>query len=101
MRERVTIYAQSQIVDDAGSIVTTWTEGETTWARLTPLSASQIVFAGRDDAVRQYLMIVRYRKDITTNSRIIWRNRKFDVTGVTDPTEQRVFLSVYLKEINA
>lgn len=101
MRERVAIYSQAQTVDEVGDITTTWTQVATCWARMEPLSANQVELAGRDDAIRRYQMTVRYRTDITTNSRITWRGRRFDVQGVTDPTEQRVFLTVYLSEINA
>lgn len=101
MRERVTLYAQTQTVSTAGDITTTWAELATFWARVQPLSATQIMLAGRDDAVRRYEMTIRYRSDVSTNSRIMWRGRRFDVTGVTDETEQRVFLSVLLLEINA
>ncbi len=101
MRERVQIYEQSQTVDAAGSIATTWTLAATTWARVEPLGASAIVLAGRDDAQRLYRMTIRYRTDISTNSQIVWRARKFDVEGILDPTEQRVFLNVTMREINA
>lgn len=128
MRERVAVYAQTQTVDAAGSISTTWDQstafqwgplndvawgagGElvwnydsplfATWARVEPMGASQIALANRDDAQRIYRMTIRYRTDITTNSQVIWRGRKFDVEGVLDPTEQRVFLTVMLREINA
>ena len=101
MRERVQIYSQTQTVDAAGSISTTWTLAATTWARVEPMGASAIVLANRDDAQRLYRMTIRYRTTITTNSRVVWRSRKFDVEGVLDPTEQRVFLTVMLREINA
>ncbi|UOF79256.1 head tail joining protein [Caudoviricetes sp.] len=101
MRERVAAYSQSQTVNAAGEITSGWSLIATIWARVEPLSASQIVLANRDDAQRIYKMVIRYRTDITTNSRIIWRNRKFDVTGVMDETEQRQFLTVMLLEINA
>lgn len=101
MRERVTIYAQTQNADDAGDISTTWTEVATCWARMRPLSANQVERAGRDDAIRRYQMTIRYRTDVTTNSRVIWRGRRFDVNGVSDETEQRQFLTVFLSELNA
>lgn len=101
MRERVQIYSQTQTVDAAGSISTTWTLAATTWARVEPMGASAIVLANRDDAQRLYRMTIRYRTTITTNSQVRWRSRKFDVEGVLDPTEQRVFLTVMLREINA
>lgn len=129
MRERVAIYLQTQSVNDAGEITTTWDQttnfnwasanninwgdGVTVnwnggasaplaaWARIEPLSATQIALANRDDAQRIYKMTTRYRTDITTNSRVIWRNRKFDVTGIMDETEQRQFITVMLLEINA
>lgn len=101
MRERVDIYSQSQTVDAAGSIATTWSSAATAWARMTPTGASGLTLAERDDAVRYYTMTIRYTTDIGTNSRVVWRDRKFDVTGVIDETEQRQFLTVYLREINA
>jgi head-tail adaptor len=36
-----------------------------------------------------------------TQTRIVWRGRFFAVLGVMDKTEQRVFLTVRLREINA
>jgi len=101
MRERVAVYSQSQSVSAAGEITSSWALTTTIWARVEPLSATQIVLANRDDAQRIYKMIARYRTDITTTSRVIWRNRKFDVTGIMDETEQRQFLTVMLLEINA
>lgn len=101
LRERVEIYSQAQTVSDAGEIATTWTNTATTWARMTPTSAQGVTLAERDDAIRYYTMTIRYRTDIGTNSRIVWRSRKFDVTGLVDATEQRVFLTVYLREINS
>lgn len=128
MRERVAIYLQTQAINAAGEIATTWdqttnfnwastnninwgdgvtvnwsgaSEPLSAWARVEPLSANQIALANRDDAQRIYKMTIRYRTDITTNSRVIWRSRKFDVEGVLDPTEQRQFLTVMLREINA
>jgi len=101
LRERPTLQAQSQAVDSYGDIATTWADVATLWARFTPTKAAQVTLAGRDDAIREYTVTTRYRTDITTNSRLIWRGRKFDVRGVTDPTEQRQFIDVYVREINA
>lgn len=101
MRERVEIYSQTQAVSAAGEITTTWTLVATIWARMEPLSGSALTLANRDDAQRFYNMTIRFRTDITTSSRMIWRTRKFDVASILDPTEQRQFLSVRLQEINA
>ena len=133
MRERVTIYSQSQTTNAAGEITTTWATGgggtsndlqwgagntlqwggsdliwgasggggSVVWARIEPLGAKQIVLANRDDAQRLYKMTVRYTTQIHTNSRIVWRGRNFDVEGVIDETEQRQFLTVNMREINA
>ena len=101
MRERVDILAQSQTVDDAGQITTTWTVGATTWARMRPLHARELQLAGRDEGTRAYKMTIRYRTDISTNSRVVWRGRNFDVQGLLDRTEQRVLMECDLFERNA
>lgn len=101
MRERVEIYSQTQTVNSAGEMTTTWTLAVTTWARVEPVNGSAVTLANRDDALRMYNMTIRNRTEITTNSRVIWRTRKFDVESIIDPTEQRQFLIVRLREINA
>lgn len=101
MRERVSIQLQAQTVDSAGAITTTWTEVAACWARMKPVSMQQLLLAGRDESVRTYMMTIRYRTDITTTHRIVWRSRKFDVQGVNDPTEQRQFIECQLREIAA
>ena len=101
MRERVAIYSQTQVVDAAGAISTTWAPVSTVWARMKPVSAVQVVLAGRDDAAREFDMTTRYRADITTNSQCQWRGRKFDVHSTVDETERRQYLTVRLREINA
>lgn len=101
LRERVSIQSQAQTVDGAGAISTTWAEVATCWARMKPVSMQQLLLAGRDESARVYSMTIRYRTDITTAHRIVWRARKFDVQGVNDPTEQRQFLECLLREIAA
>ena len=101
MRERITINSQAQTVDAAGQISTTWTAGATVWARMKPMTAREVQLAGRDEGTRGYTMTIRYRTDITTNSRVVWRSRNFDVQGVLDRTEQRQFLEIDLFERNA
>lgn len=101
LRERVSIQSQAQTVDEAGAISTTWTEVATCWARMKPVSMKQLLLAGRDESVRTYMMTIRYRTDLTTAHRVVWRGRRFDVQGVNDPTEQRQFLECMLREIAA
>ena len=98
MRERVVIQSQIHTVDDAGDGATSWETIATVWARVTPTSAKQVALAGRDDTTLKYAITIRYRADVTTRTRIIWRDRILIVTGVTDVTEQRVFLEVMAEE---
>ena len=101
MRERITINNQTQVVDGAGQISTTWATASTVWARMKPMSVAEVRLAGRDEGTRGYMMMIRYTTDISTNSRVGWRSRNFDVQGILDKTEQRVFLEVTLFERNA
>ena len=101
MRERVSVQAQSQTVDTAGAITTTWVEAFSCWARIRPVSAKKLMLAGRDEGVRVYEMTIRFRDDVGTTNRIVWRTRKFDVQGTSDDSEQRQFLECLLREIAA
>ena len=101
LSERVTLQSQTTTTDGAGSISTTWTTVATIWARMKPVSAAQVALAGRDDGVREYDMIARFRTDVNSTWRVLWDGRKFDVRSVVNKDEQRIYITARVREINA
>jgi SPP1 family predicted phage head-tail adaptor len=98
LRERLQIDAQSQTIDGAGQITTTWSTLATVWGKMEPTRSMQATVAGRDEQSRLYDATIRYRADVTTNCRVVWRGRLFDIQGVVDKTLQRQYLSLALRE---
>lgn len=101
LREQLTIFSQVQRVDESGNIETVWIAVATIFGKMTPVGDREITRAGRDEGFRDFQAIVRYRVDITTKTRIVWRGRNFDVQGVTNLDEQRQYLTLSLLERRA
>lgn len=101
LRERVRFDLQSQAVDGAGNIVTTWTAVATVWAAPTRKAAREAWVAGRPEGMRTFEFVTRWRSDIGTNHRIFWRGRRFDVNGVENEDGQRQFMTIFATERDA
>ncbi len=102
-RERVTIQDQTQTIDAAGAITTSWAPiaGSTVWARMSPASERTMVVAGRDEALVDWLCTIRHRSDVTTRMRVVWRGRIFDIQGFRNADERRQYLLIRLLERSA
>jgi SPP1 family predicted phage head-tail adaptor len=101
LRERLAIETQSQVAAGSGSITTAWAAVATVWGAISPLRAWEVHGAGREDGLRQWRAIVRFRADVTPKCRIVWRGRIFDVQGVRNLDEQRQYLTIELFERGA
>jgi len=82
LRDRITIYAPSTTIDDAGQSTTVWREGPTIWASVAIDRVTNPMVAGRDEGLRRYKIITRDREDIGSHCRLVWGEINLDVTGV-------------------
>jgi SPP1 family predicted phage head-tail adaptor len=101
LRDRVWIYEQTQTVDDARNIVTAWAPLFATWASMGRKSAEQAWRAGRDEGLRNFECVIRWRSGIGTNNRLQFRGRNFDIQGALNHDGRRQYLTLYLLERDA
>ena len=101
MRERVRFDLQSQTVDAAGNIATTWTDAGTVWATVTRKAAREAWVAGHAEGIRTFEFVARWRSDVGTNHRIFWRGRRFDINGIENEDGQRQFMTIFATERDA
>jgi len=102
LRHRVRIDAQAQGTDGAGNISTTWSPVfPSIAAKMEGVAAQQAYRAGREEGLRRYECVIRYRPNIGTNNRLHWRGRNFDIEGVLNLDGRRQFLTLYLHERDA
>jgi len=81
LRHRVVIqkYQQGGRDDDGFEIEGCWIEYAKLWAKVTPLSAKDLIAAQADQSEGTARMKIRYRTDIDTEMQVIWKNRVFSI----------------------
>ncbi len=81
LRNRVIIqaYTEAGRDDDGFPIEGGWSEFKKLWAKVTPLSAKDLIAAQADQSEVVARMKIRYREDITTKMQVIWKGRIFSI----------------------
>lgn len=85
--ERITFEEPSSSIDSSGGEVDSWSEIETDptmWAKVQPSAGSEGFEGDIKTSKKSYSFMIRHRNDITTKQRIVWKNKKWDITSV-DP----------------
>lgn len=103
MRERITIQDQTATIDTDGSQTTAWANIATTptvWARLSAKDSKEELIGGRSQAHRDWDVFIRYRSDLTTKMRIVWRGRYLSVKGIINPDERMRYTRLECSEMN-
>ena len=83
-RRRVTFQQRVNTTDSFGQSSVAWTDLFTLWAAVEPLSGREILAAGAERAEDMYRIVIRYRTGITTQMRIKYGGKVFDITSETD-----------------
>ncbi|HHY2116900.1 TPA: phage head closure protein [Acinetobacter baumannii] len=81
LRHRVIIqaYTEPSRDDDGFPIEGGWSEYKKLWAKVTPLSAKDLIAAQADQSEVVARMKIRYREDITTKMQVLWKGRIFSI----------------------
>ncbi|MDV5716807.1 phage head closure protein [Enterobacter hormaechei] len=78
LRNRVTIRVFTTHRDPSGQVIQVWEDGETIWAEVKGISGRELIAAGAEMSEVTFRMWVRYRSDVTSASRIIWKQKGHD-----------------------
>lgn len=67
-----------------------WTEVDTVWAQVQPMSGRERVQAEQIEGPTTYRITIRRRDDLTVHHRIVWRSRPLNIRfdGYVSPREQ-------------
>lgn len=98
LRERVMIQRTTNTRDSVGGIIQSWATVATVWASVEPMSAGEQFRRQQVQAKADWRVTIRYRNDILPADRITWRERVFQVRGLT-ADERRRFLAISCEEL--
>ena len=81
LRNRIIIqtYQQGGRDNDGFNLPSQWIDYAKLWSKITPLSAKDLISAQSDQSEVTARMKIRYREDINTTMRVIWKGRIFSI----------------------
>lgn len=81
-----------------GGFIVTWTETDTVWAAIWPVSASEMIKADKSTMTITHRIRIRYRSDIESGWRIVWSTRYFNIVSIIDPNMAHRWIDLMCRE---
>lgn len=99
LRHRVVLQSVGSTLDDYGDLSNSWSTAATVWASIDPVSGTETDIAGELAGVVTHKIKMRYRSGITSQNRITFDSRTFQIESVADWQERNVFMELLCKEV--
>lgn len=100
LKHKITIQQPALTPDGAGGYLKTWETVTILWAAIVKKTGRESLFGGKIASTGTILFRVRYTNLVTTNMRIAFDNRIFNIRSLTNVEEQNMLLEI-LAEDNA
>lgn len=100
LRHRVTIQQKSVTRDSYGAEVVTWTDLDTVWAAVEPLSGREYLAALQTQAEVTTRIRLRYRSDLVVEPemRVTWDGHTYDVLAAIETQARRREVQLMCRE---
>lgn len=94
LKNRIQIQALTQTQDSQGGMVDSWATAYTVWAKIMNLSGNEkrLTNHGGNNAEARTEFTVRYNAGITTNHRISYNGKLYNIKHVNDYNENHRFM---------
>jgi SPP1 family predicted phage head-tail adaptor len=77
--QRVSFLRETKVDDGMGGNTVTWPPIATVWAKVRPMSGTEREHSDRLNAQANYLIVIRYRSDITEKDVAEWKGTIFNI----------------------
>jgi SPP1 family predicted phage head-tail adaptor len=97
LNKLIVVQSREETTDEYGGPVYEWGDVSTVWARILPLSGRDLIAAqaAQNETVTRFF--IRYRSDITTDMRIVYKEKNYDITGIINIEEENRELQIMAK----
>lgn len=93
LRDRVQILRKDMVDEPEGGHTILYVPLATVWARVTSLSGGETRRADARVSNISHTVVMRYRTDLVTGDRVIYRGQALDVVTANDLNGRRAYLS--------
>lgn len=95
LTQRITLQSRAAAQDVLGQASGAWQDVAEVWARARPLRSRELFAAGAIQNITDVEFTIRWRADVRTTWRILWRGQAYDITGEPiDVDGQRQWLEI-------
>lgn len=94
MDQRVVLQVRQDVRDDHGQQVGAWVPLATVWAAIKPFRGREYLAAGQMQEGAQMVVTVRWRADVSSANRLVWRGEIFDITDAQEAHAGRVSIDL-------
>jgi len=101
LKHRIELQAMTETRDVIGGLVTTWTTYATVRAAVRQASGREIWYRQQTATMATWSIDLRYRADVTTKHRAVYKGRVFEIRSVIDPEQSRRYLTLACDETGA
>ncbi|MDA0780803.1 MAG: phage head closure protein [Rickettsiales bacterium] len=105
MRHVITFQSQVLTADNAGGNTIGWTDFMSVWAKIEDISKSggrnlgaEKTFSGQLKNTRSYRITIRYISGVTTDMRVLFDSRVFNIRSVINVNERNEMLQIFAEE---
>lgn len=99
LRHRVAIQAPATAQDAYGEAIVTWGTVATVWASVEPLRGRELMDAQQTQSEISHRVRMRGRTGVTTQMRVLFEGRAFQVEAVLNPAERGIELQLMCREM--
>jgi SPP1 family predicted phage head-tail adaptor len=99
LRHRIVLQKVTMMRDEEGNAVETWSDFVTVWASVEPIRGREYFEAAAINTENDLRFVIRYRSGITSEMRVWYNDRIFDIQSVIDIDEAHKELELICKEV--
>lgn len=98
LRHAITIEVLTSSADEMGGQTRTWATHVSTWAEVAPARSNERFFGEQIEAVITHRITMRYQAGITTQMRVLFGARYFQIKGIVNRDERSIMLDLMCEE---
>lgn len=99
LNKQITLQQQRPSKDGEGISISVWVDLATIWASVEPIRGREYFQAAAVGAESTVRIRIRYREGITTDLRVLYGSRKFNIRSAIDPEERHRELHLMCEEV--
>ncbi|OQY26233.1 MAG: hypothetical protein B6244_14135 [Candidatus Cloacimonetes bacterium 4572_55] len=99
LRHRLALQVETQSQGATGEVASSYATDTTVWGALSPVSGREMEQARQISEEITYKAVIRYYSSLTTEYRILYDSRVFEIANIQNFNERNIYQILLLKEV--